>query len=133
MRRLLYIMLLVGLVAGCTPADIDYCQSVNTPPAQLAQCTRDYHQQDEAFKADLAVCSAKADETYPPTLYSGWGTALVHGMPYGGRFGNIEEIETPPDAQKNAQLDALRMRIIEPCMQSHGWNSGHSWQDGRRL
>jgi hypothetical protein len=130
MRSFLAIAVLALLAASCTPPELRYCQSVNAPVSQLDQCTSYYFQQEAAFQSDLQFCSAEADQTYPPTLYSGWGTALVHNH-YRGGFGSVEQIEVPPDYQRNAQLDALRFRIIDPCMQSRGWNSGASWQAGR--
>jgi hypothetical protein len=131
MRYLLGITALIGL-ASCTPPELSYCQKMNAPPNELDKCTAYYFQQETAFNADLAVCSAEADQTYPPTLYSGWGTARVHGGMYGGRWYSGESISVPPDYQQNAQLDELRLRIIEPCMQKRGWNSGVTWEAGRR-
>lgn len=129
MRKFSLILLLA--VAACTKPEDDYCASKGTPPNQLEQCHAYYFEQDAAFKSDLAVCSAQADQTYPQTLYSGWDTALVRRY-HGGRFPHTEQVTVPPDAARNAQLDALRGRIIEPCMQKRGWNSGRSWQDGRK-
>ena len=58
-------------------------------------------------------------------LGTGWGGH--HGGFYGGQSMRIE-----PDYRRNNELDRLRMRIIEPCMQARGWVSGSNWQAGRQ-
>ncbi len=123
-------ILVLGLLASCTPPEVEYCQRVGAPPGDMGQCTQHYFQQEAAFSNDRKVCEAEADKTYPPTLYSGWGTALVHRH-YGRGFTSVEQVSVPPDYHKNQQVDALRMRIIEPCMQALGWNSGATWEAGR--
>ncbi len=134
MRKLLSIFGLALAVASCTPPEVDYCRATGASPAQLDQCTQHYYQEEAAFKSDLRFCSAQADQTYPQSLYSGWGTARVHGgIGLGGQWRSAQSYTTPPDYQKNDQLDALRSRIIDPCMQDRGWNSGRSWEDGRRV
>ena len=129
------ILTAIGLLmlASCTPGDIQYCDKYGvqgTP--EFGKCIDYYHQQEAWFKSDRAVCELEADGTYPPSLYDyghdvpvfgGYGP---HGEWYGG---GVEHI--PPDYMHNAQVDGLRMRIIEPCMQEHGWNSGSDWQAGR--
>lgn len=133
MRALFMLVVVAGAVSACTPPDVAYCRDRGVSPMDLDACVADYRQQEAAFNADLAVCSVEADVTYPPTLYSGWGQARVHGgIGHGGYWHSAETVSIPPDYNKNAQLDALRLRIIEPCMQKRGWNSGTSWQDGRR-
>lgn len=131
MRSVFAIAALGLLAAACTPPEVDYCQAAGAPPSDMAACTQYYFQQEAAFRSDLAVCSVDADRTYPPSLYSGWGTALVHRHYGYGGFSSVEQVSVPPDQYRNAQLDGLRMQIIEPCMQSRGWNSGSTWQAGR--
>ena len=127
----------MGSMAACTPAEVQYCRGFGVEgTVEYGKCV-DYHQQQTAlFSADRAVCSCQADATYPPSLYDfghyatnvgGFGAYGSHGGFYGGPVIRIE-----PDYRHNTQVDALRARIIEPCMQAKGWNSGRSWQDGRR-
>ncbi|MES2984790.1 MAG: hypothetical protein V4735_06365 [Pseudomonadota bacterium] len=122
------------LVVGCTPADELYCQSFGVGgTVEYGKCIAYYHQQQDAFRADRAACEDQADMTYPTTLYDNGHYAHVYGG-YGGGFGpysGSRTIRVEPDYQHNAQVDRLRMRIIEPCMQSRGWNSGRDWQAGR--
>ena len=126
---------LIGTVvalAACTPADEQYCNGFGVGgTAEYGKCLDYFHQQDSWFKADLAQCSAQADQTYPPTLYDR-GT-MVQAMPtyWAGRYQTPEIIDVPPDAVHNAEVDRLRARIIDPCMYAKGWNSGSSWQAGR--
>ena len=123
----------IVVLTSCTPGDVQYCRGFGvegTP--EYGKCISYYHQQETAFRADWDVCSLSADGTYPPSLYDfGHDVPVAGGFgPYGTYYGGgIEHI--PPDYQHNAQVDALRMRIIEPCMQARGWNSGSSWQAGR--
>lgn len=131
MRRFLSMLGLALAVASCTPPEVEYCQRTGASPLTMEQCTTHYFEQEAAFNHDLSFCALEADQTYPQSLYSGWGTALVHNH-YGGGFGHVEQLSVPPDYSKNEQIDKLRMRIIEPCMQKRGWNSGRSWEDGRR-
>jgi hypothetical protein len=131
----LSLIALVTLV-GCTPADIKYCRDFGVEgTVEYGKCVDYYQAQTAAFSADRAVCSNEADATYPPSLYDfghyatsvgGFGAFGSRGGFYGGPSIRIE-----PDYRHNAQVDALRMRIIEPCMQAKGWNSGRSWQAGR--
>jgi hypothetical protein len=122
-------------LAACTPADEQYCNGYGVQGGtEFGKCLDYYHQQDAAFKADLAICNLEADGTYPPSLYDyGHDVPVIGGFvgPHGTWYqgGGIEHI--PPDYMHNAQVDALRMRIIAPCMQAYGWNSGSSWQAGR--
>ena len=119
-------------LASCTPGDVQYCNGFGvqgTP--EFGKCVDYYHQQEGAFKADRDQCSLDADGVYPPSLYDyGHDEHIVGGYgPYGWHGGTT--VRVPPDYRHNAQVDALRMRIIEPCMQARGWNSGSSWQAGR--
>lgn len=133
MRKPFLALAALALLASCSPPEEDYCAGfgVNPGHGEYAKCTSYYFQQQAAFGADRAVCDSQADLTYPPTLYDNGGWAHVRGHYYGGRFYGGESVRIPPDYQKNAQVDALRMRIIQPCMQSRGWNSGATWQAGR--
>lgn len=131
MRNLVLIGSL-SLLAACTPPELEYCRSMGAPPSEMAACTQYFFQQEAAFSSDRFICDSEADRTYPRSLYSDWGTALVHNHRDDG-FTSVEQVSIPPDHQKNAQLDGLRMQIIEPCMQSRGWNSGLTWQAGRRV
>ena len=122
----------VLMVASCTPADEAYCNRYGVQgTAEFGKCLDYAHQQEAAFKADFAVCSLAADGTYPPTLYD-YGhdvPVMGHYGPHGEWYGGgVEHI--PPDYMHNAQVDNLRMRIIGPCMQAHGWNSATDWQSG---
>jgi len=133
MRKFIALSLLGLAATACTPPEVEYCRATGATPSQLEQCTRHFYSEEAAFRSDLRFCAAQADQTYPPSLYSGWGTARVHGgYGFGGQWRSAQSYTIPPDYQKNAQLDSLRMNIIEPCMQSRGWNSGATWQAGRR-
>lgn len=132
----------VGLLAGlslfmltsCTPSDIQYCDhfGVQGTP-EFSKCIDYYHQQEAAFKSDRAICEIEADGTYPPSLYDyGHDVPVVGGFvgPHGTWYsGGVEHI--PPDYMHNEQIDALRLRIIAPCMAAHGWNSPADWQAGQ--
>ena len=121
----------LALLSACTPADQQYCQSFGVGgTAEYGKCMDYYHQQSAIFNADRAQCEFEADATYPPTLYDYGHTEEVmggfnRGMYYGG-----STVFVQPDMRRNMEVDQLRMRIIEPCMQSRGWNSGQSWQAG---
>lgn len=131
-RVILTAAVIVGLTS-CTPADVEYCNQygVYAGDNEFPKCMSYYHQQENAFMADASVCSAQADQIYPPTLYDYGHSGLVRSYdPYRG-FSHIEHVDVPPDYYHNAQVDQLRMRIIGPCMDSHGWNSPTTWQAGR--
>ncbi|MFM9890419.1 MAG: hypothetical protein ACKVOE_07275 [Rickettsiales bacterium] len=130
-RALLCLLTLMGLSA-CTPADEQYCQRFGVGgTSEFGKCLDYFHTQEAAFGADYQQCAFEADYTYPPTLYDNGRTVHFSGGFYGGRYfgGGTEFIE--PDYYHNSQVDALRQRIIEPCMQSLGWNSSITWQAGR--
>lgn len=153
MRHLLSVGLMLPLVwlAACSgPADIAYCEKLGVTPnhSEYQNCIGYFNRQQNWFGGDRAFCSAEADKTYPPTLYDrgsygvmrggfgsgfgggyyghGYGMGMGHGGFYGSRMVDIQ-----PDYAHNAQVDALRMRIIEPCMQARGWRSGETWEAGR--
>lgn len=135
MRSFFLMMAGVLVLAGCdTNPELGYCKALGVGPgsSEFGNCTQYYFQQEAAFQADRDQCSAEADMTYPQSLYSGWGWAHVHGGMYGGRWHSAEMVEVPPDYEKNAQIDQLRDRIIEPCMQARGWVSGRDWRAGHR-
>lgn len=132
MKTIAIVLLLV--VAGCAsaPTEVDYCRSLGVEQGhpEYANCTAYYFDQDAAFKADRTICSQEADMTYPPTLYSRPMSYPVRVFsPYG--FSRTEMVHVGADYQQIAQVDALRMRIIGPCMEARGWNSPGSWQAGR--
>jgi hypothetical protein len=130
MRYALLLSLL--LVGSCASPQNEYCASfgVQEGHPEFGRCLQYYAQQESAFEGDRAVCASQADQTYPPSLYSRPTSYPVRYPGYGG-FGRTEMVHVGADYRVNAQLDALRMRIIEPCMQSRGWNSGATWQAGR--
>ena len=134
MRQLLGALLLVGLVTGCTPSDVQYCRDFGVEgTSEYGKCINHYHTQESAFMADRASCDADADMTYPPSLYDYGGYARTHGgIGYGGHWYGGQTIHIDPDWRRNREIDRLRMRIIEPCMQAKGWVSGRSWQAGRQ-
>lgn len=129
-------LILVGIVltalSACTPADVEYCSKfgvAGTP--EYGKCISYFHQQENLFNADLDGCNIAADAVYPPYLYDYGHTEHIHGGygPYGYYGGTTINVE--PDYQHNAQVTALRHRIIDPCMMEKGWNSGTTWQAGR--
>lgn len=129
-----YALTVMLVLAGCasTPSEVDYCRSLGVEQGnpEYARCTQYYFEQDAAFRADRTICSQEADLTYPPTLYSRPMSYPVRVFsPYG--YPRTEMVHVGADYQQIAQVDALRMRIIGPCMQSRGWNSPGSWQAGR--
>ena len=107
-------------------------QTVQTPQTQgWAQCM-DYFARNEAvFQSELGDCALQADAYYPPSLYDNghYETYQSFGR-YG--FGHSEHVFVPGDYSHNAQVNALRARIIEPCMQSKGWNTARGWEYGKR-
>lgn len=149
MRRIFRASLAFSLfmLASCgTPADISYCERMGITPnhGEYQNCIAYFNRQQAWFSSDRSVCSAEADRTYPPSLYDrgsygimrggygsgfygpGYGVGMGHGGFYGSRM-----VDIPPDYARNAELDNLRMRIIEPCMQAKGWKSGSTWEAGR--
>ena len=129
------ICLFIGLLglAACTPGDVKYCSQFGVEgTAEYGKCVSYYNEQEAAFRADREVCEFQADATYPPSLYDfGHDEHVVGGYGPYGRWHSGTMIHMGPDYRHNAQVDALRMRIIGPCMQSKGWNSAKSWQAGR--
>lgn len=139
--KLLPLAFLAIFLSACAADDVLYCRNLGVEgTSEHGKCMSYYHQQEAAFAADRRACSVDADEVYPPHLYdfggyaqtsigSGWGGPF--GGPRGGFYGG-QSIRIEPDRRHNAELDRLRMRIIEPCMQQRGWVSGSSWQAGRQ-
>lgn len=138
MKKLFLIPLLL-LAMGCTPPEQTYCDGfglgMNDPEYQ--KCMNYYFQQEAAFRSDRQFCEFEADKTYPPTLYDNGRWERVYGglgyghHGYGGGFGTSVFVE--PDYYHNREVDGLRMRIIQPCMEAKGWNSGATWQAGRKV
>ncbi len=134
MKRLLLPLLLLSLTSCVgAPDEMDYCRSMGVEQGnpEFVSCTQYYFQQEAAFGGDRAVCDLDADLTYPRSLYSRPTSYPVRVYnPYGG-FAHTEMVHVGADYQQIAQVDALRMRIIGPCMQARGWNSPLTWQAGR--
>jgi hypothetical protein len=128
------LLLIGGLLSACTSREVQYCSGFGVEgTSEYGNCLDYYHRQEAAFGADRAVCDAEADKTYPASLYDYGGYTRTHGgIGYGGRWYGGHSIYIEPDYRRNRELDRLRMRIIEPCMQARGWNSGKTWQAGRR-
>ena len=132
--RVNFVLLLLPLIAACTPADQEYCNGFGVGgTAEYGKCLDYFHVQQGAFDADRRVCSAKADETYPQSLYDHGHTEQVFASPmyFGTPYYGSQIIDVSPDYAKNAEVDRLRLRIIGPCMDARGWNSPTDWQAGR--
>lgn len=132
MMRALSACGLLAMLVACTPADEQYCQRFGVGgTTEFAKCLDYFHAQEAAFGADRDRCELEADFTYPRTLYDTGRTVHFIGGAYGGRYygGGTEFIE--PDYYHNMQVDALRSRIVGPCMLAAGWNSPNSWQAGQ--
>ncbi len=140
-NKLIPLGFLAVFLSACASDDVLYCRNLGVEgTSEYANCISYYQQQEAAFAADRRACAVDADEVYPPHLYdyggyahttigSGWGGPF--GGPRGGFYGG-QSIRIEPDYRHNAELDRLRMRIIEPCMQQRGWVSGATWQAGRQ-
>lgn len=129
MRRYIVILSLC-ITSACAAPETLYCDSlgVHQGSAEYPKCTGYYFQQQAEFGNARAACEAEADKTYPPTLYS-QGTWAMGYDPWG----HPEMVPIQPDWQQNHALDEIRMgRIVEPCMQALGWNSGRDWRAGHR-
>lgn len=149
MRRLMVMGFMGIALAACTPADEQYCRSFGVDgTTEHRKCLDYYHREQAAFDADRRVCDAEADLTYPPSLYDRGHTEHVLGGGFGSGFGRhgygrhggwggqyygAQTVFVGPDLAQNAEVDRLRLRIVEPCMQARGWNSGTSWQAGNQL
>ena len=139
--KCLFAGLLALVLSSCTAQDVLYCRRMGVEGTdEQGKCMQYYHQQTKAFWADRDVCAFEADEVYPPHLYdyggylqTSMGTGWVGPFdgPRGGFYGG-QSIRIEPDYRRNAELDRLRMRIIEPCMRQRGWVSGSDWQAGRQ-
>ena len=124
------VLAVLGL-AACTPGDVAYCRQFGVAgTGEYAKCVSYYQQQTALFSTDRDLCGLEADATYPPYLYDYGHVEQVVGGGWGGRYYGGQTIQVGPDYRKNAEIDRLRMRIIEPCMQSRGWNSATDWQAG---
>lgn len=135
MKHWMVFLLCCGLLAACTPADVQYCRDYGVEgTSEYGKCLDHFHAQQAAFEADREGCDLEADMTYPPSLYDYGGYARTHGgIGYDGHWYGGQTIHIDPDWRKNREIDRLRMRIIEPCMQAKGWVSGRSWQAGRQV
>ncbi|PZP83976.1 MAG: hypothetical protein DI582_09915 [Azospirillum brasilense] len=124
---------LAGCAGGPQNPEIGYCASYGLKPgdAEYQNCHAFYYEQEAAFGRDRAICEAEADGLYPRNLYSRPSSYPVRRYGMRGGFPRTEMVHVGADYQHNAQLDNLRMRIIEPCMQVRGWNSGSVWTAGR--
>lgn len=127
-------ILLFAMLASCATPQEDYCARYNVHPGdgEYGNCTRYFDQQQAMFQTDRAVCSVEADRTYPKSLYSRPTSFPVRYVGRGG-FGHTEMVHVGADYQQIAEVDRLRMTIIEPCMQQRGWNSGATWTAGRHV
>jgi hypothetical protein len=128
------LLMLPLLLWACTPGDEVYCnaQGLAMGPPQYEQCRVFYFRETARYHDDFAQCGLEADNTYPQSLYDNgrWRPAQVsysHNMYYGGGG----SVFVAPDAEHNAELDRLRMRIIGPCMQKKGWKNAADWREGR--
>lgn len=136
MKYLLPIMLMsfLGACNGQSPnPEIGYCAQYGVKPgdAEYQNCYQYFYAQQAAFDHDRGICEAEADGTYPPSLYSRPNSFPVRYYGARGGFPRTSMVHVGTDYQHNAQVDALRMRIIGPCMQVRGWNSASDWQAGR--
>ena len=131
-KKIGFSILVFSLLAACTPADQQYCQGFGVAgTAEFGKCMAYYHEQSALFGADRSQCEFEADATYPPTLYDYGHTEEVMGGFSRGVYYGGTTVFVRPDMRHNMEVDQLRMRIIEPCMQARGWNSGQTWQAGR--
>lgn len=137
MNRALSLLCLTVLLSSCAPAERQYCARIGTPMGhpEYNNCVNYFYRMSNWFARDREPCLAQAKETYPDYLYDRgqWGEIDYYGgnRGYGGIYGRSNTIRIPPDAWKNHQLDQLRLKLITPCMQARGWNSGESWELGR--
>jgi hypothetical protein len=140
MKRL-FIMAIPLFLAHCSaPEDVAYCESLGVSPehSEYENCLNYHARQEAAYNADYQQCAFEADKTYPPTLYDRGRRVYTGGLGYGGfgyggfgshRYGGFDWVG--PDIGHNAHVDALRDRIIAPCMQARGWRNPHDWTAGR--
>ena len=131
MKWLVIISSLLALSA-CTPAPVQYCQRQGLAPQTPAwgECMAWVQQTEPVFKRDRAECTAESSITYPDTLYDRGHYEYVHrvdryGFPHRGR------VFVGPEFGRNYEVDRLRARIINPCMQARGWNDPTTWEAGR--
>ena len=124
------------MLASCTvPEDIAYCERLNVDPEhpEYEKCLAYFAKQHGVYQRDLDSCNMKADETYPPTLYDRGRPVYSGGFGFGGygRYHTGGVGWVGPDGRHNKHVDALRNRIIEPCMREKGWRDPHDWEAGR--
>ncbi len=154
LKKMMVLGLMLSVSACSQRSDVAYCERMGTPPGtpHYASCISHFTSMQNWFNADRMGCSAQADQTYPQSLYDRGsygimrgGIGFGHGMWGPAGFGNVgfggfgggpfwgsRMVDIAPDPFHNAQVDALRMRIIQPCMEAKGWNSGASWEAGRK-
>lgn len=134
LNRALLALVIALAAASCTPADQEYCDKFGVGgTAEYTKCLSYYQQQQSRFNSDRSVCELEADEIYPSSLYDRGGYTRMHGgFGYGhGHYYPSTTVFVEPDRFRNAEVNRLRMRVIEPCMQARGWNSGSTWEAGR--
>lgn len=127
-------LIVLPLLAACAaPAHEDYCAryGVGKNSPEFAACSQYFFTQQAAFDTDRKACAREADVTYPPSLYSQPTAYPVRVYSPRSAFPHTEMVYAGADYQQHAQLDAMRMRIIGPCMQARGWNSPVNWEAGR--
>jgi len=135
--KLFSVGFLLLALSACTAQDVLYCRNQGVEgTSEHSKCMHYYQQQEALFSADRSVCSVDANEVYPAHLYDYGGYARTTlGTGWGGHHGGFyggQSIRIEPDYRRNNELDRLRMRKIEPCMQQRGWVSGSNWQAGRQ-
>ena len=136
MKPLLYVAVLALLTQCSVPEDIAYCDRLGVDPehAEYENCLIYFEKQFGIYSRDLSECEIEADKTYPRTLYDNGRPVYTGGFGWGG-YGRYQTGGfgwVGPDAKHNNHVDALRNRIIEPCMQKKGWKDPHDWEAGRR-
>ncbi|MEJ0010101.1 MAG: DUF1467 family protein [Alphaproteobacteria bacterium] len=123
-------VLLLTTAACVAPPQDRYCESQGSPPGSPGYA-RPASVSTASRKRASATTASPA--TWPPTRsIRRRSTARARGSWASTRGGRPEMIPVDPDWQHNHALDMLRMsRVIAPCMQAKGWNSGESWTAGR--
>ena len=124
---------IMTLLTACTPGDVSYCEGMGIAQGnpEYSSCIQYYRQQSALFGGDYSRCSTQADMSYPSSLYDQGHQGYVNTFDPVRRAYVATPVQVPPDAQHNAEVNTLRSRIIQPCMDSLGWNSSDSWMAGR--